>query len=39
MCVIRHQAPSQNLDTEPMQLLGHDIEVHSAVTVVAEDGD
>jgi hypothetical protein len=39
MRVIRHQTPSQNLDTEPMHLLGHDIEVCSAIPVGAEDGD
>ena len=39
MRVIRHQAPRQNLDTKPMQLLGHDIGIHATILVVAEDGD
>ena len=39
MDVVRHQAPSQNLDTEPIKLLGYDIEVRPAITVVAEYGD
>jgi len=39
MRVIRHQAPRQNLDTKPMQLLGHDIGIRATILVVAEDGD
>jgi len=39
MRVIGHQAPRQNLDTKPMQLLGHDIGIRATILVVAEDGD
>jgi hypothetical protein len=39
MRVIRHQAPRQNLDTKPMQLLGHDIGIRATNLVAAEDGN
>jgi len=39
MGVIRHPAPRQNLDTKPLQLLGHDIGIRATILVVAEDGD
>jgi hypothetical protein len=39
MGMVRHQAPSQHLDTEPVQLLGHDIKVRPAIAVIAEDGE
>jgi hypothetical protein len=39
MRVIGHQAPRQNLDTKPMQLLGHDIGIRATILVAAEDGD
>jgi hypothetical protein len=39
MGVIGHQAPRQNLDTKPTQLLGHDIGIRATILVIAEDGD
>ena len=39
MGVIRHQALCQNLDTKPMQLLGHEIGIRATILVAAEDGD
>jgi len=39
MRVIGHQAPRQNIDTKPMQLLGHDIGIRATILVAAEDGD
>jgi len=39
MHVIRHQTPRQNLDTKPMQLLGHYIGIRATILVAAEDGD
>jgi hypothetical protein len=37
--VICHQAPRQNLDSEPVHLLRHDLKVRSPIIVIAEDGD
>src|SRR2546428_3014691 len=39
MSVVRHQAPSQNLDTKAVQLFRHEIEVAPSIAVGLKDGN